>query len=101
MAAAAAAANGTSPPTYDTTAPLKVKVQNKDKLKNNGQFKKRCKLNTSAESSQNLHAVQKKSGFEDFLFTLSKNLAFHRVFPQDEKEAAILLMALSCGLVHG
>ncbi|XP_027173800.1 putative GATA transcription factor 22 [Coffea eugenioides] len=101
MAAAAAAANGTSPPTYDTTAPLKVKVQNKDKLKSNGQFKKRCKLNTSAESSQNLHAVQKKSGFEDFLFNLSKNLAFHRVFPQDEKEAAILLMALSCGLVHG
>lgn len=102
MAAAAAAANGTSPPTYDTTAPQKIKVQNKDKLKNNGQFKKRCKLNsTSAESSQNLHAVQKKSGFEDFLFNLSQNLAFHRVFPQDEKEAAILLMALSCGLVHG
>ncbi|KAL3535620.1 hypothetical protein ACH5RR_004081 [Cinchona calisaya] len=107
-AAAAAAANGTTP-TYETTAPLKIKVQNKDKLKsNNGhQFKKRCKLHTNtttistAESSQNLHAVQKKNGFEDFLFNLSKNLAFHRVFPQDEKEAAILLMALSCGLVHG
>lgn len=100
MAAAAAAANGTVPQAYDTTAPLKIKVQNKDKLKNNGQFRKRCKLTNTAEPSQNVHAVQKKNGFEDFLFNLSENLAFHRVFPQDEKEAAILLMALSCGLVH-
>jgi hypothetical protein len=28
-------------------------------------------------------------------------LSVQQVFPQDEKEAAILLMALSYGLVHG
>ncbi|ERN19782.1 hypothetical protein AMTRI_Chr05g69970 [Amborella trichopoda] len=32
---------------------------------------------------------------------LRKGSAFHRVLPQDEEEAAILLMALSCGLLHG
>ncbi|KAL5698756.1 hypothetical protein ACHQM5_029750 [Ranunculus cassubicifolius] len=54
--------------------------------------KKRCK-----PSGQN----QKKLCFEDFVINLSKNSAYQQVFPQDEKEAAILLMALSCGLSHG
>uniref|UniRef100_A0A3Q7HB71 GATA-type domain-containing protein n=1 Tax=Solanum lycopersicum TaxID=4081 RepID=A0A3Q7HB71_SOLLC len=44
---------------------------------------------------------QKKLGFEDFLINLSNKLAFQQIFPQDEMEAAILLMALSSGLVHG
>ncbi|CAL9133877.1 unnamed protein product [Musa textilis] len=30
-----------------------------------------------------------------------KSSAFHQVFPQDDKDAAILLMGLSCGLIHG
>ncbi|KAL3532611.1 hypothetical protein ACH5RR_006132 [Cinchona calisaya] len=103
-AAAVAAANGTSPGYETTKASLKIKVQNKEKLK----IKKRCKHYTAPESSSSsfqnqTHDEQKKkrNGLEDLLFNLSKNLAFHRVFPQDEKEAAILLMALSCGLVHG
>ncbi|KAL4589531.1 hypothetical protein LXL04_002438 [Taraxacum kok-saghyz] len=42
----------------------------------------------------------RKNCVEEFLVSLSKNLSFYRVFPQDEKEAAILLMALSCGYAH-
>ncbi|KAL6985526.1 hypothetical protein U1Q18_018902 [Sarracenia purpurea var. burkii] len=41
-----------------------------------------------------------KISFEDFALSLSKNSAFRRAFPKDEEEAAILLMALSCGLLH-
>lgn len=96
MAAAAAAANGTSA----LEAPTKTNVQHKDKSPNisNGhitKYKKRSKIaNTSL-------GKKKKVCFEEFLMSLSKKMAFQRVFPQDEKEAAILLMALSCGLVHG
>ncbi|URD86898.1 hypothetical protein MUK42_27605 [Musa troglodytarum] len=32
---------------------------------------------------------------------LSSNSAFYEVFPQDERDAATLLMALSCGLIRG
>ncbi|KAK9071223.1 hypothetical protein SSX86_009791 [Deinandra increscens subsp. villosa] len=42
----------------------------------------------------------RKNCVEEFLVSLSKNLSFYHVFPQDEKEAAILLMALSCGYAH-
>ncbi|KAK7354656.1 hypothetical protein VNO80_20122 [Phaseolus coccineus] len=38
---------------------------------------------------------------EDLTVRLSNSLAVQQVFPQDEKEAAILLMALSHGLLHG
>ncbi|RVX05534.1 putative GATA transcription factor 22 [Vitis vinifera] len=97
MAAAAATANGTILPT--NTAPTKTKAKHKDKKSSNGHvshYKKRCKL-AAAPSCET-----KKLCFEDFTISLSKNSAFHRVFLQDEiKEAAILLMALSCGLVHG
>ncbi|KAH0735769.1 hypothetical protein KY285_011476 [Solanum tuberosum] len=88
-------------------------------------FKKRCKFlsnttttpapvpapapaprvgsSSSSSSYNNNNDVQQKKNlcFEDFFVNLSNNLAIHRVFPQDEKEAAILLMALSSGLVHG
>lgn len=40
------------------------------------------------------------TSFEDLITSLSNNFACHQVFPQDEKEAAILLMALSYGLLH-
>ncbi|KAF5199878.1 Gata transcription factor [Thalictrum thalictroides] len=50
---------------------------------------KRCKLT--------IRHSQKKLCFEDVGLSLSKSSAYHQVFPQDEKEAAILLMALSCG----
>ncbi|KAF9615109.1 hypothetical protein IFM89_021680 [Coptis chinensis] len=54
---------------------------------------KRCKL-TARRSP-------KKLCFNDLALRISKNTAYHRVYPQDEKEAAILLMALSCNLAHG
>ncbi|KAJ4953935.1 hypothetical protein NE237_030767 [Protea cynaroides] len=79
--AMAAAATSTSLLGNDTTS-MRTKVH-KEKRSDNGyvhQYKKRCKLTGSGPR---------------------KNSAFHRVFPQDEKEAAILLMDLSCGLVHG
>ncbi|KAL4333652.1 hypothetical protein GQ457_07G039940 [Hibiscus cannabinus] len=98
-AAAAAAATGTAVAAETTTtANMKNKVQLKAKRSSDDcvpHFKnKRCKLNPQPQS-------RKKLCFEDLRIILSKNSAFHRVFPQDEKEAAILLMALSYGLVHG
>lgn len=65
----------------------------KEKIGKSGQLKKRC--------SKLAAGGGKKMGLEDLLRNLSNKLAFHGVFPQDEKEAAILLMALSSGLVHG
>ncbi|EXB38836.1 Putative GATA transcription factor 22 [Morus notabilis] len=100
MAAAAAAANGTILATDATTMKSSTKVQRKEKKPKNGngvvpQFKKRCKLTASPSRGR------KKICFEDLAISISKNSAFQRVFPQDEKDAAILLMALSYGLVHG
>ncbi|KAH7851511.1 hypothetical protein Vadar_012688 [Vaccinium darrowii] len=106
MAATAAAAPTTATPTSsndtvlgaESSSPLKIKLQHKAKRSNNGhvsQYKKRSKLATPKSHGR------KKLCLEDFLISLTKNLAIQQVFPQDEKEAAILLMALSCGLVHG
>lgn len=97
MAAAAAAESGTIIPAQ--ASPFKAKLQPKDKKSPTSghitKYKKRCKPAPPPSSPG------RKNCFEDFLISLSKNLTFHRVFPQDEKEAAILLMALSCGYVHG
>ncbi|ONK59301.1 uncharacterized protein A4U43_C08F5040 [Asparagus officinalis] len=57
-------------------------------------FKKRFKIVTPASS-------QKKIQFDDIAMSLRNKLAFHQTFPQEEKDAAILLMALSGGLIHG
>ncbi|PKU77610.1 putative GATA transcription factor 22 [Dendrobium catenatum] len=58
-------------------------------------FKKRCRFAT-----EGCVTTQRKLCFEDIVVSLNKSSAnFHRVFPQDEKDAAILLMALSCGLL--
>lgn len=97
---AAAAANGMAEP-----PPGKIKVQHKEKaakIGNASQIKKRCKSTGVAAASMAVGSTQqKKICVEDFLISLSKKLSFHRVFPEDEKDAAILLMALSSGLVHG
>ncbi|KAE8722012.1 GATA transcription factor 23 [Hibiscus syriacus] len=99
-AAAAAATTGSTAVAAETTttACMKSKVQHKAKRSSDDcvpHFKdKKCKLNPQSQS-------RNKLCFEDLRIILSKNSAFHRVFPQDEKEAAILLMALSYGLVHG
>lgn len=95
MAAAQASANGTI--FGPEIAAMKTKVQTKERKPSNSHlpFKKRCKFTAQVRG-------RKKLCFEDLSIILSKNSAFHQqVFPQDEKEAAILLMALSYGLVHG
>ncbi|KAJ0030735.1 hypothetical protein Pint_13384 [Pistacia integerrima] len=95
-AAAAAAANGTA--LAADTKSKKSKVHHKDKTSSSNNsslpFKKRCQFGSPSRG-------KKKLCFEDLTIILSKNSAFQRVFPQDEKEAAILLMALSYGLVQG
>ncbi|KAJ0091564.1 hypothetical protein Patl1_13465 [Pistacia atlantica] len=93
---AAAAANGTA--LAADTKSKKSKVHHKDKTSSSNNsslpFKKRCQFGSPSRG-------KKKLCFEDLTIILSKNSAFQRVFPQDEKEAAILLMALSYGLVRG
>ncbi|KAL3744769.1 hypothetical protein ACJRO7_013954 [Eucalyptus globulus] len=109
MAAAAAAANGTVVPTPTMTLPAKCKLKNKDNKRPGSKaaidqesetIKKRFKLPppTLASSKETEQLC-----LEDFAARLSKRYSanLQRVFPQEEKEAAILLMALSCGLVHG
>ncbi|KAL3332218.1 hypothetical protein AABB24_032687 [Solanum stoloniferum] len=92
MAAAEAATNGK---TDHQTAMKITKVRTNNDVR---PLKKRCKFGPSSSSTNN---APKKLGFEDLLINLSNKLAFQQIFPQDEKEAAILLMALSSGLVHG
>ncbi|KAK9274398.1 hypothetical protein L1049_019212 [Liquidambar formosana] len=97
MAAAAAAANGTEIDTESSST--KTKVINKEKKSRTvhvTQYKKQCKLPANSPPDQS----KKKLCFEDFALNLNKNSAFQRVFPQDEEEGAILLMALSYGLIH-
>ncbi|CAN8301667.1 unnamed protein product [Cochlearia groenlandica] len=101
--------------------PVKKKLQNKKKRSNGGDKcnvvdkAKKCKIkqekeevamvaidsstiNTTTTSS----ILSKKLCLEDLNIMLSKNSsAYQQVFPQDEKEAAVLLMALSYGMVHG
>lgn len=104
----AAAANGTAIQTEKTPVVLlkTTKTQQKDKRSSTttghvAKYKKKSSKLQAATNNNLSHQAIKKPCFEDFLLSLSKNLAFHRVFPQDEKEAAILLMALSFGHVHG
>lgn len=76
--------------TANPSSSIKAKVNKAPKT----QHKKRCKLSSPSQTG-------KKRCFEDFFaLSFSKISAFPRVFPQDEQEGAILLMALSCGLVH-
>lgn len=101
-AMAAAAANGTTVQLVaDDTSSNNKKSKTSRPSNNNSclPFKKRCKFNSNTPSREK----KKLCSFEDLTLSLSKNnsSALQRVFPQDEKEAAILLMALSYGLVHG
>ncbi|KAJ3691996.1 hypothetical protein LUZ60_012346 [Juncus effusus] len=58
-------------------------------------IKKRCKIDNPTSM-----ASKKVITKDEIIISLNKNLGFHRVFPQDETDAAILLMALSCGLIR-
>ncbi|TKY54490.1 putative GATA transcription factor 22 [Spatholobus suberectus] len=96
-AAAVASGNGTVIGEAETSVKGKKlqKKEKKSRIEGAVQMKKKRKLGAKPSQSRN------KFGFEDLTLRLRKNLAMHQVFPQDEKEAAILLMALSYGLVHG
>lgn len=106
--AAAAAANGTSTRT-ETKPPVlikKTKTPQKDKTKKSSILKRSSSVVSKFKNQGKMDATssrqdKKKLCLEDFFLSLSKNLAFYTVFPQDEKEAAILLMALSFGHAHG
>ncbi|MQM14775.1 hypothetical protein Taro_047710 [Colocasia esculenta] len=93
MAAAAARTGGVIPA---AVAPAKVRKEKRSAGSDcTVPFKKRFKFTAAAQNRKKLH-------FDELAIGLSKNSAFQRVLPQDEKEeAAILLMALSCGLIRG
>ncbi|KAJ0263254.1 putative GATA transcription factor 22 [Hirschfeldia incana] len=55
----------------------------------------------STMSSSSTSSFTNKFYFDDLAIILRQSSAYQQVFPQDEKEAAILLMALSHGMVHG
>lgn len=90
-ALAAAAAGGGL---LATNTPREVQKEKRTERDGTIPNKKRCKITTT-------RTAQKKFQVDDIMISLSDDSAFHRVFPQDEKDAAILLMALSCGLIHG
>ncbi|KAL8160855.1 hypothetical protein V2J09_012344 [Rumex salicifolius] len=98
MAAAAAAGSGSMLP--NTPPSSKFRAGNNHKKASNinnngfGAQKKRSKMTKPSRD-------QRKLCFEEFALSLTKKLSIQHVFPQEEKEAAILLMALSCGLVRG
>ncbi|KAL3747290.1 hypothetical protein ACJRO7_016125 [Eucalyptus globulus] len=107
MAAAAAAAaatdSGDLPPATTLTPKSKLK-QHKNKRSSRATVcgQESIKTKRKAKPHKNHASVGgRKLCLEEFAIRLSKHLAFQRVFPQEEKEAAILLMALSYGLVPG
>lgn len=94
-AALAAANGGLLPSSAQANYKVKKDKRSIDHVDRTLPIKKRCKITTS-----NKVAPRKITTKDEVIISLSKNSAFHRVFPQDETDAAILLMALSCSLVH-
>ncbi|XVE70925.1 hypothetical protein DITRI_Ditri10aG0108800 [Diplodiscus trichospermus] len=101
----AAAANGAAV-VSDATTSTKIKVYNKKEKKSRkshvAQYRKhhQFKVHSDCNSPHHHKQSQRKLCFKEFALSLSKNSALQRVFPQDVEDAAILLMELSCGLVH-
>ena len=94
---AAAVSSGLIPA---AAAPNKVRKEKESDVERTAPFKKRCRFSAAAVAGINQKKKKKQQlCFDDIVISLSKSSAFHRVFPQDEKDAAILLMALSCGLM--
>ncbi|CAL5199250.1 unnamed protein product [Lathyrus oleraceus] len=105
MALAAASGNGTTIADHETScAKKRKKLQKKKENKSKIEFE--CSAHMKKKRKMEATKASQISGnkfisFEDLRLSLSQNLSVQQVFPQDEKEAAILLMALSYGLVHG
>ncbi|URE42404.1 hypothetical protein MUK42_25727, partial [Musa troglodytarum] len=105
MAAAAAPDGGLIIP---TTPPAKAPRQEKIDIDRTLPLKKRCKIDTASSSSSGggsttattATASSRKHCFGNVTSSSNKSSAIQRVFPQEERDAAILLMALSCGLIR-
>ncbi|XVE97672.1 hypothetical protein REPUB_Repub03eG0039200 [Reevesia pubescens] len=102
MEAAAAAANGVAVATDTTSMKIKVHMNKEKKSRSSHvvQYKKQFKPSDHYNSPHHHQTQKKLCSFKEFALSLGKNAALQRVFPQDVEEAAILLMELSCGLVH-
>ncbi|RRT33365.1 hypothetical protein B296_00048439 [Ensete ventricosum] len=86
--AAAAPSGGLIP----TTPPAKAPRQEKIDIDRTLPFKKRSA--TTATTSGRKHC------FGNVTSSSNKSSTIQRVFPQEERDAATLLMALSCGLIR-
>ncbi|KAJ8480245.1 hypothetical protein OPV22_023972 [Ensete ventricosum] len=96
--AAAAPSGGLIP----TTPPAKAPRQEKIDIDRTLPFKKRCKTDTASSSSSATTATTsgRKHCFGNVTSSSNKSSTIQRVFPQEERDAATLLMALSCGLIR-
>ncbi|THU52422.1 hypothetical protein C4D60_Mb10t03830 [Musa balbisiana] len=101
-AMAAAAPNGGL--IIPATSPAKAPRLHKIDIDRTLPFKKRCKIDTARSSSSSTTttatASSRKHCFGNVTSSSNKSSAIQRVFPQEERDAAILLMALSCGLIR-
>lgn len=93
--AEAAAANGFSVGSADTSSP-KGKVAKEKKSRGNHK-NKISKLIITDNASISHNNKKNNNNKKKICF---KDLDFQRVFPQDVAEAAMLLMELSCGLIN-
>ncbi|TYJ29876.1 hypothetical protein E1A91_A06G096300v1 [Gossypium mustelinum] len=100
MEAATAAAESGAGVATDAAILMKFKENNKEKKSRIGQFKKQQFKAQSDYNSPYSQQSQKKLYFKELASSLSKNSALQSVFPRDVEDAAILLMELSCGLIH-
>ncbi|KAG4195057.1 hypothetical protein ERO13_A06G089500v2 [Gossypium hirsutum] len=100
MEAATVAAESGAGVATDAAILMKFKENNKEKKSRIGQFKKQQFKAQSDYNSPYSQQSQKKLYFKELASSLSKNSALQSVFPRDVEDAAILLMELSCGLIH-
>ncbi|URD99823.1 hypothetical protein MUK42_30673 [Musa troglodytarum] len=90
-AMAAAALNGGLIP---ADAPSQVRKEKELDVDRTLPFKKRCKVDTASSMTAT------KLCFGEAKLSSNRSSAINQVFPQEERDAAILLMALSCGLIR-
>ncbi|CAL9165915.1 protein CYTOKININ-RESPONSIVE GATA TRANSCRIPTION FACTOR 1-like [Musa acuminata AAA Group] len=90
-AMAAAALNGGLVP---ADAPSQVQKEKELDVDRTLPFKKRCKVDTASSMTAT------KLCFSEAKLSSNRSSAIKKVFPQEERDAAILLMALSCGLIR-
>ncbi|KAK4756927.1 hypothetical protein SAY87_007054 [Trapa incisa] len=107
-ASASASASGSNVlPPANSSVMIKAKGNPKrpknDHHPDGPRFKFKAGRKDKAPPSSSTPSKKSSICYKDFSWRiLSKQYsAYHKVFPQDEREAAILLMALSYGLVHG